>query len=65
MLSDYEKLVAQEGSGTAEFQTERNQDLIFNKISETLKMMQTDSTRLTKFIAGLQILIGRILNSSQ
>ncbi|HEY9606295.1 MAG TPA: hypothetical protein V6C85_32105 [Allocoleopsis sp.] len=64
MLSDYEVLVTRERSETAEFKIESNRDLIFNTISETLKIMQTDSTRLTKFISGLQILLGRILNSS-
>ncbi len=60
MLSDYEALAAQEASGTSELPTESNKDLILNKLPETLKIMHTDSTRLTKFIAGLQILLKRI-----
>jgi hypothetical protein len=60
MLSDYEALAAQEASGTSELPAESNKDLILNKLPETLKTMHTDSTRLTKFIAGLQILLKRI-----
>jgi len=60
MLSDYEALAAQEASGTSELPAESNKDLILNKLPETLKIMHTDSTRLTKFIAGLQILLKRI-----
>src|SRR4028119_767064 len=52
MLSDYEALAAQEASGTSELPAESNKDLILNKLPETLKTMHTDSTRLTKFIAG-------------
>ncbi len=64
VLSDYEALVAQETSITSEISAESQRDLIFNKFPETLKTMHTDSTRLTKFIAGLQIFLNRILNSS-
>lgn len=64
VLSDYEALVAQEASSTSEISAESQRDLIFNKFPETLKTMHTDSTRLTKFIAGLQIFLNRILNSS-
>lgn len=64
ILSDYETSVNQDGSVTAELETETYQGLIFKKFPETLKKMQTDSTRLTKFIAGLQILLERILNST-
>jgi hypothetical protein len=64
VLSDYEALAAQQASGTSEISAESQQDLIFNKFPETLKTMHTDSTRLTKFIAGLQILLNRILNNS-
>ncbi len=53
VLSNYEALAAQEASGTSKISAESNQNLILNKLSETLKTMQTDSTRLTKFIAGL------------
>ncbi len=60
VLSNYEALAAQEASGTSKISAESNQNLILNKLSETLKTMQTDSTRLTKFIAGLQILLKRI-----
>ena len=60
MLSDYEALAAQEVSGTSELPAESNKDLILNKLPETLKIMHRDSTRLTKFIAGLQILLKRI-----
>ncbi|MBD2014043.1 hypothetical protein H6F96_08665 [Microcoleus sp. FACHB-53] len=64
VLSDYEALAAQEASGTSEISAESQRDLIYNKFPETLKTMHTDSTRLTKFIAGLQIFLNRILNSN-
>ena len=60
VISNHEALASQEASGTSKISAESNQNLILNKLSETLKTMHTDSTRLTKFIAGLQILLKRI-----
>jgi hypothetical protein len=60
VLSNHEALAAQEASGTSKVSAESNQKISLNKLSDTLKTMHTDSTRLTKFIAGLQILLKRI-----
>jgi len=60
VLSDYEALASQKASGTSELLAGSKQSLILNKLPETLKIMHTDSTRLTKFISGLQILLTRL-----
>jgi hypothetical protein len=60
ILSNHEALASQEASGTSKISAESNQDLILNKLSRNLKNNAYDSTRLTKFIAGLQILLKRI-----
>ena len=64
ILSNYEVLVIHKDADIDKYSATDDRDLIFNDFSETLKIMQKDSARLTKFIAGMQILLTRILNSS-